>query len=454
MRTLSLLEREGLRLVGAVTLLIVLAGCTGIRTDQERAAQKSLLEIEVQYRPGSARPELPALSSNTPLAEFIRYSLLNHPKVEANYYDWAASVRRITVERSLPDPRLTFEADIADTVMSLMPGLMMDFPGPGKLRAAAAVASAESDKQYFAFKTAVLEAAFDLKRAYYELYFLEDRIAVSRNMLTLLTEVERVAKAQSEVGKATLQDVLRAQIEQERIQTEIANLEDSRQPLTAQFKAALGLSHTNADPPIPQRFESTIIDVPADQLLSRALENNPRLRAMEAEIRQADAAIRVAQRGRIPDFTVGLEVDVKPSPWVWRPQAGITLPIWRDKIAAQIAAAQAGKRAAEARLSAEQITLAVDLAQQSFMFRESDRNLRLLQERLLPRAQNSLEIAQAGYGSARVTFIDLIDAQRTLLEFRLAEVDAKAQRELALAELSLLIMGQVPSGAPVLAKEP
>jgi outer membrane protein TolC len=224
--------------------------------------------------------------------------------------------------------------------------------------------------------------------------------------------------------------------------------------LQTQLKAALGLKHDDPDPPTTRRFESTIIDIPPEQLLTRALENNPRLRIMEAEIRQADAAIRVAQRGRIPDFTLGLEVDVKPSPFVWRPQAGMTLPIWRDKIAAQIAAAQSGKRAAEARLSAEQITLAVDLAQQSFMLRESDRNLRLLQERLLPRAQNSLEIAQAGYGSARVGFIDLIDAQRTFLEFRLAEVDAKAQRELALAELSLLVLGQVPTGAPVLATEP
>lgn len=238
-----------LPLFGAVNLLMFAAGCTGIPTDQERIAQKGLAEVERGYRPDSARPQLPALAPETTLADFIRYALLNHPKVEATYYDWAASVRRITVERSLPDPRLTFEADIADMVMTLMPGLMVDLPGPGKLRAAAAVASAESDKQYVAFKTAVLEAAFNLKRAYYELFFLEERIGVSRNMLTLLGEVEKVAQAQSEVAKATLQDVLRAQIEQERVQTEIVNLEDSRHPLKARFKAALGLSEKDPEPP-------------------------------------------------------------------------------------------------------------------------------------------------------------------------------------------------------------
>ena len=49
------------------------------------------------------------------------------------------------------------------------------------------------------------------------------------------------------MGKATLQDVLRAQIEQERLNNEIVNLEDSRGPLLAQFKAALGIEPNEPD---------------------------------------------------------------------------------------------------------------------------------------------------------------------------------------------------------------
>ena len=49
--------------------------------------------------------------------------MLHQPQVAAAYYDWTASVERITVERSLPDPRLTFETYIADMVTSLMPRL-------------------------------------------------------------------------------------------------------------------------------------------------------------------------------------------------------------------------------------------------------------------------------------------------------------------------------------------
>jgi len=393
---------------------------------------------------------LPTLQSSSGLSNFLAFAMLNQPQVEAAYFDWASSVERITVERSLPDPRLTFQSDISDVVMSLMPGLMMDFPGPGKLKAAANVATAESDARYFAFESSVLQTAFALKKAYYQLHFLDAKVGVNRQTLALVTDLERLARAQNDVGKVTLQDVLRAQIEQERLTTEIDNLEDSRNPMLAQFKAALGMKEEDAAPPVPQKFESTPLDLTSDKLFATALARNPRLKAMEAEVRRADASLRLAFKARVPDFSLGLEADVKASPVVFTPQIGITLPIWRDKIAAQIAGAQAGKRAAEARLSAEQIALAVEFAEKSFMFREASRNLELLTERLLPKARQSLEVARAAYLSGQLDFLNLIDAERTLFGIQLSEVEARTQRELVLAELSLVIVGVPPAHAPVL----
>lgn len=444
----------GLRLVtalgGIALATIVMTGCKGIPTQGERKARKDLESVGESFRPQNQRPVLPTLTTNASLSNFLHFAVLNQPQVEAAYYDWAASVRRITVERSLPDPRLTFQSDIADTVMSLMPGLMMDFPGPGKLKAAANVATAESDTRYFLFESAVLQTAFALKKSYYQLYFLDAKVSVNRQTLALVTDLEKLARTQNEVGKVTLQDVLRAQIEQDRLTTEIANLDDSRNPLLAQFKAALGLAGEQPNPPVPAQFESTPLDMSSDQLFASALARNPRLKAMEAEVRRADASLRLAYKSRVPDFNVGVEVDAKASPVFVTPQLGVTLPIWRDKIAAEIAGAQAGQRAAKARLSAEQITLAVEFAEKTFMFRENSRNLALLQERLLPKARQSVEVARAAYLSGQLDFLNLIDAQRTLLSFQLSEVEARTQRELALAELSLLILGQPPANAPVL----
>src|SRR6266567_8460092 len=444
--------RLAIALCSVALATFALTGCKGIPTNGERAARQDLKAVGDAYRPQHQRPALPTLQTNASLSNFLAFAVLNQPQIEAAYFDWAASVERITRERSLPDPRLTFESDISDVVMSLMPGLMMDFPGPGKLKAAANVAAAESEVKYFAFESSVLQTAFALKRSYYQLYFLNAKVGVNQQTLNLLADLEKLARTQNEVGKVTLQDVLRAQIEQERLTTDIVNLEDSRNPLLAQFKAALGLTPEQSTPSVPKQFESTPLDLTAEQLFTTALARNPRLKAMEAEVRRADASIRLAYKARVPDFSVGVEVDAKASPVFVTPQIGITLPIWRDKIAAQIAEAQAGKRAAEARLTAEQIILAVDFAEKSFMFRESSRNLSLLQNQLLPKANQALQIARSRYAAGTVDFINFIDAERTLLSFQLSEVEARVQRELALAELSLLILGVPPAGAPVLSQ--
>jgi outer membrane protein TolC len=129
----------------------------------------------------------------------------------------------------------------------------------------------------------------------------------------------------------------------------------------------------------------------------------------------------------------------------------MTLPVWRDKIAAQIAAAQAGKRAAQARLTAQQIALTVDFAARAYDYREITRNLALLENQLIPKSRQSLEIARAAYLSGQVDFFNLMDAERTWLNFQLADVQERTRREITLADLSLTIAGVPPKDAPVLA---
>jgi outer membrane protein TolC len=342
---------------------------------------------------------------------------------------------------------------IQDVITSVMPGLMAQIPWLGKLRAQAEAETAESRTKYFAFESAALQSAYAVKQGYYQLWFLDKKIAIDREMLQLLSELERIARAQNETGQATLQDVYRAQIESDRLKTEIVNLEDSRNSLLAQFKAALGLVRDQPDPPVPAHFEATTLDLSPEQILDTAFTRNPQLKAMEAEVRQAQASLDLARKSKLPDVTIGSSVDVKATPWLYWPQATVTLPIWRDKVAAEIAAAQAGKRAAQARLTAGQINLTVEFAAKSYAYREVNRNLDLLREQLIPKAQRSLEIARSGYLSGKTDFFNLIDAERSLLEFRLSEIDARTQRELTLSELSLLIAGVPPASAPLLPAE-
>lgn len=438
------------RCAWALLLALLVVGCRGVATHDERHAREHLGNLTAGYRPEGYSTNLPSLMGDVTVESLLRYAMLRHPRVAASYYDYAAAVQGITLERSLPDPRLTLELDIQEAVMVVMPGLMAEIPFVQKLRVGADMAAAESQVRYFAFERAVLETALQVKQAFFRLHFLEARIQVTEEMALLAGDLETIAQARMQAGQAGLQDVLRAQIEQERLRNELANLRDSHRPLMARLRAALGLQADDPDPALPQGFVPTPLSLTPEQLWEVALTRNPRLRQMEAEIRMAESGIRLAHLSRLPDFSAGIEADVKASPIMWRPSLGVTLPIWRDKIAAELAAAQAREQAGRERLSAEQIELAVEFAERSFMYREASRNLESILQQLLPRSRHAVEVAHSAYTSAVAGFLDLLEAHRTLLEIRLAEIDARSQRELTLADLSLLIAGLPPVGSPTI----
>ncbi|MEJ0090525.1 MAG: TolC family protein [Limisphaerales bacterium] len=430
---------------------IVLSGCQGIPAPGEKSARRDLGAVTDKYRPDNQPPALPRLTPDSSLSNLLTFALLNQPQVAATYYDWSASIENITVTRSLPDPQFTFQAYIEESVTSLMPGLFQAIPGPGKLKARGAAAAAGSQGKYFAFESALLQAAFNLKSAYYRLGLLDEQLRVKREMLALLENQEHVISAQNVSGTTALTDVLQIQNDSDQVRNDLASLEDSRQLLLTKFKAALGLTPEQSDPPRPAHFETGDAVPDYDELQRSAFARNPQLAAMAADVRAAEAGIAVAYKERVPDFNLGLSADVYAPPFYW-PQAGMTLPIWRDKLAAEVAQAKALDWAARSRLKAAQIELAVNFAEKSFAYRETSRNLALIENQLAPKAQQSLAIASANYRTGTMNFSGLISAERLMLDLKLGAAEARTQRAIALAELSLLVAGVPPPDAPILSE--
>lgn len=426
-----------------------LTGCRGIPTMGEKQSREQVKDVAGVYRPKDKRPDLAMLTTNSSLGDFLRFAMLNDPQAESTYYDWSASVENITVTRSRPDPQLTFQAYIENSLTSLMPGLTWSFPGPGKLKARGRVAVAASESKYFAFESAVLQTAFNLKTAYYKLGLLEDQLRLNRETLSLLDHSERSTEAKRQTGQATLPDVLRVQSDRDRVRNDLANLEDSRHSLLENFKAALGLTPDQPAPPVPTHFETDGQYPDADELLRTALTDNPQLKAMAADVRAAEAGIAVAYKERVPDFNAGLQAEVYRPPFYW-PQVNMTLPIWRDKLAAELAQAKANEMAAKSRLTAAQIQLAVSFAEKSFAYRETSRNLALVEDELVPKAQQTVGIIRASYSAGTMDFSSLTDAERMLVALKLEAAEARAQRAIALADLSLMVAGVPPPDAPLL----
>jgi len=433
------------RLGGAAALAVLLAGCGILAPATEKAARARAEKVSLAYRPGELK--LPELKAGSPFDDYLKYALLNNPDVQAAYFDWHAGIERITVARSLPDPRLTFQMDIQNGIPSVMPGLQFDLPGPGKLTAAANIAAAGSDAQYYTFVRICRQTAFNLASAGQEILFLDRKQAILQESLQLMNEIEELAQGLNLTNQATIQDVLRAQIEQEKRRTEIRNLTTARQVAEQKFRAALGGTDWRQPLILPEKYPALPVDPAWNwKFLQDAYAHSPELRILRAEIVRAEASLDLAYKGNIPDFSAGAEMDALAAPILVRPMASMTLPIWREKIAAAIAAAQADRQAAGVKLSARKIALAVEFAEKSYLIKEAVRNLESLHSQLLPKAQMAVLAARGAYAAGKVDFQTVLDAERSRLNLEVEEAAMQFQHEVAVWKIYLLVAGQYPGG--------
>jgi outer membrane protein TolC len=435
-----------------VSVGLLLAGCVAA-SHEEQAAAARLQQTGAVLRPAGRKPDLPVLTTDSSLADYLRYALLNHPQVEAAFYDWRAAVEAIMPARSLPDPQLTFQADIADTLMTFMPGIMFDFMTQGKRAAMGREAAAASEVAYRNYATTVLRTAATVRKAWIEIAYVDEALRLREASLGAIDQSAAVNASDYATGRgmATLGTQVLFLNSAAQVRATIAALEDRRAAARTRFKSVLGLSPDDADPPWP-RIALTATPLPPEPELWRAAKAvNPELASMRAMVEMAIAGVQVANTTGTPDFALGAMIDLKADPLMVRPTASLTLPIWRDKITATVAAAEARRDAAVARLNAEQLNLAAELAQMLYMVRESERMISYLEGTALPNLERSLASAEAAYQSGMDGPGMIPQTRLMALGMRLERLEALRQRETAVTDLLLMIADVAPADTALLA---
>jgi len=436
------------RILAPATLLAAtLAGCSSTPPDYEKGPRDAVSAVGDTLNPPEDAQGTPALKPVSPANEYMRFALLRHPQVRAAFQEWRASVEAITPAHALPDPRLTFEADVSNTLMTLMPGIMFDFMGPGKREAMGREAAAGSEVLYRAYLSTLLATAGEVRKAWIDLAYAGEALDLRRKSVALADQSVSVAQADyaTGAGMASLEKQTNLLNQIARLKADAATMEDRLVAARARFKAALGLRRDEADPPWPAGAFPAVPAADDETLWRRLSEANPRLASMRAMVAMATASAKVADKAGTPDYSLGVMTDLKPNPIMVRPTASMTLPVWRDKIDAVIATAEARRLAAEARLNSEEISLAAELAQTLVMVREAERMAGFLDNTAIPNTGRALASAEAGYQSGMGGFSTLAELRLMELDLRLERAAARRQRETSLADLALLVADTIPS---------
>ncbi len=414
--------------------------------------------------PALARAE--AVGTNLTLQAALDYGAANNPQLLAAYNQWKAAEESIAVQKALPDPVLTYGYYFESVETRVGPqnqlfGLSQRIPAFGKLSAMKAVATDGAAAAEQRYRGARLELDLAITKAYAELYFLKRHIAITEDRIRLVGDLEGVARTRYKAG-APMAAIMQAQVELGRLEDQINSLNDMLAPGEARLNALLNRP-AEAALPIAADLPYLAVDDEASPPISDLARSNPELMELDALVEQGDHRLLLARRARFPDLTLGISyidtgnaampvADSGKDPVL--ATVGITLPIWFGKNRAQIEAAAYQKDAARLLLENREQTLEAELRNTLFKLRDADRKINLYKQSLVPKARQSLEVTRQGYEAGIMEFINLIDAERMLLEFELAYERARSDHVVARAELARLTGKAFATGDMVLEDSP
>lgn len=118
---------------------------------------------------------------------------------------------------------------------------------------------------------------------------------------------------------------------------------------------------------------------------------------------------------------------------------GITLPLWRGKYNADVERASYMRNAYDLARQQKTNILRSELESAMADYREAGRKVALYRDTILPQSDQLLELNETDYRSGKASFLDLIDTQRSILRYQLELARAKANRQIQLANIELLV---------------
>jgi len=315
-------------------------------------------------------------------------------------------------------------------------GLSQSFPFPGtlSLRSEAALRDAQGLHQMYLDRER--DVILRVKKAYADYYSATRSIEAHDDHLKLMEATEKISDAKFRTGAVSQQDVLKPQLEQVMLHTEVLSMEQMKGSARAAINALL---HRPADAPLGEPRDPVPATEPLDlpDLQARALRSRPDLKAAELRVQSTQMSLRLARREKnLPAFSIDLDYMQMPrEPDGYQAMLSITLPWFSDKRSAEARRMEQTLRADEAALDAARTRAQFEVRDAWLRTESARKTAALLRTELIPKSAQTVEVSRAAYERDKSSFIELLDSERSLRDFKLKYIQAVSQYESAAADL-------------------
>ena len=314
-----------------------------------------------------------------------------------------------------------------------------------------------------AARAEVATTARDITKSEYELKRVEVLGAVTQRFIQVVANQHALdlALTNRQLGEDALRTVRErvqagkgSALEERKAQVALARgevlVEGAKHELSAARKK-LAASWRNRQP-VFERAEADLFarkPVPAFEGLVERISKSPEIARWVSEKKLREAEIRLADARRVPNVTASGGIRRLEGPSEQAFVFGFSMPLQffdRNQGAAAEARALLGRteaeqQAAEVRLGIVLLGLYEEMAHDAHVMEG-------LQKEILPKAEDALAISRDGFAQGRFSYLEVLDAQRTIFEVKQEYIQTATSYHQFLVEMERLIGQPIDGGEP------
>lgn len=390
-------------------------------------------------RVSAASPDWKLPARDIVLADLLRCAESENPELRSARSAVRVAAGRGWQARLYPNPRIGlraedvgFRGDSVDSVVGLTQPIVMG----GRLSAAGEAMDAEQAVLLADVERVRREVFGRVAGLHARVLYLAAQVALVDELLVLADRTLSIAEERFAARVVAEPDVIRPRVE-------VAQLRADRHRLGRELEAAerrLGLE-LGAETISAGRLAPGLALDPGrldeEGLRGAVATMHPALLAAEWGVSAAEAELQRIRAERVPDVEIGAGVGYSEEGDEGFVEFGVSteLPVW-DRRQGDLLAARYEIMRRRQLMAAHRNDLLSRLAEEMGAYNAARDELAVMRESVAPDAERAFRQIDEAYRAGRASFIDLLDAQRTHIESRMAVVELAGRAAAARARVA------------------
>lgn len=261
---------------------------------------------------------------------------------------------------------------------------------------------------------------------YYGALRAQERLDLAQRSMNVAERGLAVANGRVTAGKTSPVEATRAQVQLSEMRLELNRAQIGLTDAYRRLATSTGSAVTDFQAVAGQNQLTPALP-PVAHLLAR-LEQTAELRLAELSILQNEASVGLEKAQRIPDLdvSIGSQYDASVRERVNLVGVSMPIPLFNRNQGNVLAATRRADQARDLRNAAE-LRLRTETRQALDLWQTANTEVRAFNQQILPAAQSAVDSATRGFEMGKFSFLDVLDAQRTLIAARTQYLTATAQ---------------------------